>query len=75
MGKKLNKIIVQIFGASLFVCILLQICSCKNKTNSCTNNFAVTDSEESDEKSLPQNYIDTHVTFYICLQHSFGLSL
>lgn len=63
MDKKLNKIIVQIFGVSLLVCILLQICSCKNKSNSSTNNFAVTDSEKSDEKSLPQKDIDTPVTF------------
>lgn len=63
MDKKLNKIIVQIFGVSLLVCILLQICSCKNKSNSSTNNFAVTDSEKSDEKSLPPKDIDTPVTF------------
>lgn len=63
MDQKLNKIIVQIFGVSLLVCILLQICSCKNKSNSSTNNFAVTDSEKSDEKSLPQKDIDTPVTF------------
>lgn len=63
MDKKLNKIIIQIFGVSLLVCILLQICSCKNKSNSSTNNFAVTDSEKSDEKSLPQKDIDTPVTF------------
>lgn len=63
MDKKLNKIIVRIFGVSLLVCILLQICSCKNKSNSSTNNFAVTDSEKSDEKSLPPKDIDTPVTF------------
>lgn len=63
MDKKLNKIIIQIFGVSLLVCILLQICSCKNKSNSSTNNFAVTDSEKSGEKSLPQKDIDTPVTF------------
>lgn len=63
MDKKLNKIIIQIFGASFLVCILLQICSCKNKSNSSTNNFAVTVSEEADEKCLPQKDIYTPVTY------------
>lgn len=63
MDKKLNKNIVLIFWASLFVGICLQICSCKNKSNSSNNNLAVTDSEVSDVKSLPEKDIDSPVTF------------
>lgn len=49
-----------------YLCLCVFYCRyalVKNKSNSSTNNFAVTDSEKSDEKSLPPKDIDTPVTF------------
>lgn len=63
MDKKRNKHVVWIFWISLFLGICLQFSSCKNKSNRSDNNLAITDSDVSAEKKLPEKDIESPVIF------------
>lgn len=63
MDKKRNENIVWIFWISVFLGICLQFSSCNNKSNSSGGNLAITDSDVSAEKILPQKDIESPVIF------------